>query len=144
MEPVRSQTTAKKTGKGSTTTTSKTVRHGNATIVTTTTVMKAAGAMKQSRNSMTTYKTTSKKSMTAKSVGNSRTMARTGRSTMVKTDETSAPGQYDVKGMSFGENTKSFTIGVKRESKIEHSPGPGSYNADRSDSVTKSRNTSPV
>ena len=54
-------------------------------------------------------------------------------------DHGSAPGTYDVKGMSFGENTKSMTIGVKRESRVERSPGPGEYDANRSDSLTKSR-----
>ena len=65
---------------------------------------------------------------------------RTGRSTLIKSDDTSAPGSYDLKGMSFGENAKGFTIGVKREKDIEHSPGPGDYEKNRSDSVTKSCN----
>lgn len=64
-----------------------------------------------------------------------------GRQTaMIRGDDTTAPGQYDVKGMSFGDNAKSFTIGVKRESRVEQSPGPGSYEPERSDSATKYRN----
>lgn len=70
---------------------------------------------------------------------------RTGRSTVIKTQEmSSAPGSYDIKGMSFGEGAKGFTIGVKRESRMENSPGPGDYDKSRSDSVTKTRNPSQV
>ena len=68
---------------------------------------------------------------------------RTGRTTALnRFDQTSAPGSYDIKGQSFGENAKGFTIGVKREKNIESSPGPGSYDASRSESVTKTRNPS--
>ena len=46
--------------------------------------------------------------------------------------------------MSFGSNAKSFTIGRKREARAEHSPGPGEYAVERSESQTKSRvNKSP-
>lgn len=70
------------------------------------------------------------------------TSMRTGRqSAMVSRNETSSqgPGSYDVKGMSFGSNTKSFTIGKKRADRNEQSPGPGEYEVSRSDSVTKQR-----
>lgn len=70
---------------------------------------------------------------------------RTGRQTaMVSNDIASAPGSYDVRGMSFGENTKSFTIGVKRDSRVEGSPGPGSYDHSRSESQTKNRSPNTV
>ena len=69
-----------------------------------------------------------------------KTVTRTGRTTALESaDQTSAPGSYDIKGMSFGESTKTMTIGVKRETRVERSPGPGQYDADRSDSLTKSR-----
>lgn len=60
------------------------------------------------------------------------------------TNEGMAPGSYDIKGMSFGENTKSFTIGVKRETRTEKSPGPGSYEHSRSESQTKHRSPTTV
>ena len=84
-------------------------------------------------------------SQTNKTVGQTnKTMATTakkvGRSTATFAgEESSAPGSYDIKGMSFGENTKSMTIGVKRDSRVERSPGPGHYQAERSDSLTKTR-----
>ena len=77
--------------------------------------------------------------MNLKNQGNS--MMRTGRKSVIASQEDSSqgPGSYDVKGYSFGSNTKSFTIGKKRESRAEHSPGPGDYEVSRSDSQTKSR-----
>ena len=53
------------------------------------------------------------------------------------------PGSYEV-GNSFGSNSKGFTIGVRRESRREGSPGPGEYEVARSDSQTKNRNDNSV
>ena len=47
-------------------------------------------------------------------------------------------------GGNFGDNAKGFTIGVKRQARQEDSPGPGQYDAARSDSVTKNRPPSAV
>ena len=49
-----------------------------------------------------------------------------------------APGQYDH-GKRFGEDTKSFRIGEKREVRIEQTAGPGTYEADRADAITKQK-----
>ena len=59
--------------------------------------------------------------------------------TFAKTDNVDvAPGQYDH-GKRFGEDTKSFTIGEKREMRIETTAGPGSYEQTRAESLTKSK-----
>ena len=53
--------------------------------------------------------------------------------TFAKQDDYSvAPGQYDD-GKRFGQDTKSFRIGEKREQRIVESMGPGSYDPDRAD-----------
>ena len=39
-------------------------------------------------------------------------------------DTRMGPGTYDVKGKNFGEDTKGFKIGRKREPRQEHSPNP--------------------
>lgn len=36
-----------------------------------------------------------------------------------------------------GSNTGKFTIGLKRETKINQSPGPGDYDTDASMNITK-------
>jgi len=47
--------------------------------------------------------------------------------------------------MGFGENTRGFQIGEKRENKnLNLSPGPGEYDIGRSDSVTKQRSPQAV
>ena len=46
------------------------------------------------------------------------------------------PGQYDD-GIRFNSNVKSFTIGEKRAEKVVESMGPGTYNPDVADGVTK-------
>ena len=49
------------------------------------------------------------------------------------------PGQYDG-FKQFGEETKTFTIGEKREGKIvETTIGPGQYSPERSEMITRSR-----
>ena len=47
-----------------------------------------------------------------------------------------APGQYDD-GIRFNSNTKSFTIGEKRMERVVETMGPGTYDPDRADGVTK-------
>ena len=53
-----------------------------------------------------------------------------------KGDVDVAPGQYDD-GIRFNSNAKSFTIGEKRNERVVETMGPGSYDPDRSDGVTK-------
>ena len=49
-----------------------------------------------------------------------------------------APGQYDA-GKTFGSDTKSFTIGEKRETKVIETMGPGAYDVEKTDVITKTR-----
>ena len=49
-----------------------------------------------------------------------------------------APGQYDD-GKRFNSNVKSFTISEKRETRTERTVGPGEYDTNRADSLTKSK-----
>ena len=49
-----------------------------------------------------------------------------------------APGQYNS-DKRFGEDTKSFKIGEKREVRIEQTVGPGSYEATRAENLTKTK-----
>lgn len=53
-------------------------------------------------------------------------------------DRKPSPGEYNV-AKPFGSDAKGFTIGTKKEKTIEVSPGPGDYNKDRSESLTKHR-----
>ena len=53
-----------------------------------------------------------------------------------KGDVDVAPGQYDD-GIRFNSNTKSFTIGEKRAERIIETMGPGTYDPDKADGVTK-------
>jgi hypothetical protein len=51
-----------------------------------------------------------------------------------------SPGQYDSSHMTgFGNDSKGFTIGLKRNSKIERSPGPGDFDTEDSLIHTKPR-----
>ena len=61
---------------------------------------------------------------------------------MTSGDEHLGPGSFNPQGQNFGDNSKGFTIGVKREARAEHSPGPGEYEAFRSDSATKHKSPS--
>jgi len=47
-----------------------------------------------------------------------------------------APGQYDD-GQRFNSNAKSFRIGEKREERITKTIGPGAYDYEKADAVTK-------
>ena len=49
-----------------------------------------------------------------------------------------APGQYDD-GMRFNSNVKSFKIGEKRPEKPREGMGPGDYEIEIANSVTKTR-----
>ena len=49
-----------------------------------------------------------------------------------------APGQYDD-GKRWNSNVKSFRIGEKREERIEMTAGPGQYDAERADAITKTK-----
>lgn len=49
-----------------------------------------------------------------------------------------APGQYNHE-KKFGQETKSFRIGEKRETRIEKTAGPGEYNVERADTQTKTK-----
>ena len=49
-----------------------------------------------------------------------------------------APGQYDD-GKRWNSNVKSMTIGEKRETRITKTAGPGEYDPDRADGITKNK-----
>jgi len=49
-----------------------------------------------------------------------------------------APGQYND-GIRFNSGVKSFKIGQKRDSRIETSAGPGTYDHTRADRLTKQK-----
>ena len=49
-----------------------------------------------------------------------------------------APGQYDD-GKRWNSNVKSMTIGEKREERITRTAGPGQYDPDRADAITKGK-----
>ena len=49
-----------------------------------------------------------------------------------------APGQYDD-GKRFNDNVKSFKIGEKRPEKPNTNMGPGAYDPERADNLTKSK-----
>eukprot|EP00353_Schmidingerella_taraikaensis_P000920 CAMPEP_0185596456 /NCGR_PEP_ID=MMETSP0434-20130131/80769_1 /TAXON_ID=626734 ORGANISM="Favella taraikaensis, Strain Fe Narragansett Bay" /NCGR_SAMPLE_ID=MMETSP0434 /ASSEMBLY_ACC=CAM_ASM_000379 /LENGTH=546 /DNA_ID=CAMNT_0028224967 /DNA_START=7 /DNA_END=1644 /DNA_ORIENTATION=+ len=51
-----------------------------------------------------------------------------------------APGQYDD-GLRFNSGVKGFKIGEKRETRIEMTAGPGTYEPARAESITKTRST---
>lgn len=53
-------------------------------------------------------------------------------------DDGTEPGQYSLM-YDWKTNSKGFTIGEKRETKIEQTVGPGEYNVDRSTEVTKQK-----
>ena len=58
---------------------------------------------------------------------------------LVKTGELDvAPGQYDD-GIRFNSNVKSFRIGEKRSEKVPEGMGPGEYEPERAEALTKSK-----
>ena len=107
MEPIRQSTSTIKQRK----TTKKT-----STIVSqSTTTIRAKTSLKSTTHKAT--KSIAVNSSTRTSVAKNRP-GRNGPSTMAGTsdaDSRLAPGSYDIRGANFGESTKGFTIGVKRE-----------------------------
>ena len=62
------------------------------------------------------------------------------RGSFIKKDDANlGPGQYDDRNYEFSSNTKSFTIGEKRQEKIVETMGPGHYSPERADTVTKTQ-----
>ena len=61
-----------------------------------------------------------------------------------KVDDNLGPGQYDDRNYEFGSSSKGFIIGEKREQRTAESMGPGAYNPDRADGMTKTKVTSTV
>jgi len=59
-------------------------------------------------------------------------------------DSNVGPGQYDDRNYDFGNKTKGFTIGEKRETRTVETIGPGTYEADRADGITKTKVTTTV
>ena len=53
-------------------------------------------------------------------------------------DYSVGPGQYDD-GKNFGSDTKSFRIGEKRQERIVETMGPGAYQHERADALTKTK-----
>ena len=54
-------------------------------------------------------------------------------------DANVAPGQYDDRNYEFGRKVVGFTIGEKRETRLQDGMGPGAYDPDRADRLTKSK-----
>ena len=50
--------------------------------------------------------------------------------------DTAAPGQYDD-GKRFNSDVKGFKIGERREKKIKKTAGPGEYEPERAEGMTK-------
>ena len=62
------------------------------------------------------------------------------RGSFIKKDDANlGPGQYDDRNYEFGAQTKSFTIGEKRQERVVETMGPGTYDPDRADGVTKAK-----
>ena len=55
-----------------------------------------------------------------------------------------APGQYDDRQYEFGNNVKSFRIGEKRAEKVVEGMGPGAYNPERAEAMTKTKTSTTV
>ena len=53
-------------------------------------------------------------------------------------EHAAAPGQYDD-GIRFNSGIKPFTIGEKREKPIPKTAGPGEYNHEKAEALTKTR-----
>lgn len=59
-------------------------------------------------------------------------------------DSNVGPGQYDDRNYDFGNKAKGFTIGEKRETRTVETMGPGSYDVDRAQTMTKTKTTSTI
>jgi len=55
-----------------------------------------------------------------------------------------SPGQYDDRNYEFGSKSKGFTIGERREQRTETTLGPGAYDVDKADAVTKTKTMTTV
>ena len=53
-------------------------------------------------------------------------------------DASLGPGRYGDRS-NFGSNAKGFTIGERRETRVNETMGPGSYSPERADALTKTR-----
>ena len=53
-------------------------------------------------------------------------------------EHAAAPGQYDD-GVRFNTGVKSFTIGEKREQRIPVTAGPGEYQHEKAENLTKTK-----
>ena len=51
------------------------------------------------------------------------------------------PGLYDDRNYDIANNTKSFTIGERRETRVSRTLGPGAYSPERADSITRTKVT---
>ena len=60
------------------------------------------------------------------------------RASLIRKEADIGPGQYNS-DKRFGENTKSFQIGEKRAERIEYTQGPGAYDHEKADAVTKTK-----
>ena len=49
------------------------------------------------------------------------------------------PGHYDDRNYEMSKSSKGFIIGEKRTEKIEYSQGPGAYDHEKADAVTKTK-----
>ena len=62
------------------------------------------------------------------------------RGSFIRKDEANlGPGQYDDGSKEFGRETKTFTIGEKRTERMVETMGPGQYQPERADALTKSK-----
>ena len=50
-----------------------------------------------------------------------------------------SPGDYDDRSYEWGKDSKGFTIGERREERLEETMGPGAYDIDRADKLTKTK-----
>ena len=60
------------------------------------------------------------------------------RASFIKKEVEIGPGQYDD-GKNFGTDTKSFTIGEKRQIRAVETMGPGAYSPERADTLIKTK-----
>ena len=56
-------------------------------------------------------------------------------------DSNQGPGQYDDRSYEISKSSRGFTIGEKRGQRHEETVGPGAYDPDRADSLTKTRSS---
>ena len=59
-------------------------------------------------------------------------------------DSSTGPGAYESHRQFGKDNKKSFTIGKRSEKKIEMTAGPGTYELEKSSSMTRTKVTSTI